>query len=955
MEEKEINTPSDIIEDNKSLSISSIFLNCNCSNLFIEAFSKDQQRLNLIFRKSDYVNSEKEIRIEKLNEYKEVKLVFDFECLSQELNLEKVQKLVYDFYDNIKNKNKTKLSLSIENCVINKFTNIVIPNNKLKLHELIISDELYNISPNLNIIFPEIEVNKLTLKKFKINSKLQLANFCKFIINSDCKELTLEDIFIELLIKKDQNDDEYNHLDCYFEHSNGVITLNNQYTYIQSLTLRDCPLFALSSNMFTLNEDLEPKFIDIDETSLINPSIITKFKIKGKQFDICFDLDSYKLKKEEEHEQEEEKEKENKIANEEEDYLDHLTYIFNIIIGFSEERKNINNIMDDDENEEDEEDEDKIGNIDRKYFNKLTFKNFDTTKYEYITNDLFTTVQEEDWILNKEEKERKKKWEDFEEKLKKFKFEKLPHAKSIIFENCSNFFIKWILHFVKGSENGNAFGGKNSEVDFELIKFKKCGRDYVDLKDILTMKINNLILFDTPVIIDHFNTEKKPHLDYVKDHLGSIGSLTIKINTLDYYNKEYNLNIFKTMEIITELIQCSQFNKNLTFDMSALSSIMTFLVYKKYYLKKDTYYQSDVEENGEYLMKKEEVESLNKENDINDNSNELTCVPKQFFFSLKKYRDYVINNVFKLNSLEGARITVSNEVIKKQTENYENLNYLLVKSKKHDKKSKLNNEIKKLDFGQNMINIDKDFKLFFSINNINTVTLKGVTFTRVSNTSVLKKEEGQTIINLVSFSEEEKKIIEENQYSKPIIPNYIIDMKTLNGLLFKNYLFEDIGSLFRYLMLKIEISEDNNVKDISTESYEKRYLLMDYFRNYYKMFNCFEENIKELVIIINNIRELKEFYCILSLYKVIMDKKNWIKEKVIVNNNQKDIELPNKKIIEREIGAYFLKDINEDEKEVYSEFNYYYSSQGEIKMLENKKFEINGYKYYFECQFNNQI
>ena len=951
MEAKEIITSSGNIENNNSLSISSIFLNCNCSNLFIEAFSKDQQRLNIVFRKSDYMNLDNEIRIEKLNELKEVKLIFDFECLSQELNLEKVKKLVYNFYSNIKNKNKTKLSLSIENCVVNKFTNIVIPNYNLKLNELIISDELYNISPNLNIIFPEIEVNKLTLKKFKINSKLQLANFCKFISNSDCKELTLEDICIELLIKKDQEDDEYNQLDCYFEHSNGVITLNNQYTYIQSLKLRDCPLFAFSSNMFTLNEDLEPKYIDIDDTSLINPSIITKFKIKGKQFDICFDLDSYKLRKE----QEEEEEKENKNDNEEEDYLDHLTYIFNIIIGFSDEEKNKNNKVGEDDNEEDEEDEDKIGNIDREYFNKLTFKNFDMTKYEYITNDLFTNIKEEDWILNNEEKERKKKWEDFEEKLKKFKFEKLPQAKSIIFENCSNFFIKWILHFVKGDGNANVIVEKNNEFDFELLKFKKCGRDYVDLKDILTMKIKNLILFDTPIIIDHFNNEKKPHLDFVKDNLGSIENLTIKMNTLDYYHKEYNLNIFKTMEIVTELIQCSKFNRNLTFDMNALSSLMTFLVYKQFYLKKDIYYQSTVEENGEYLMKKEEVENLNKENNIKVNIDELTCVPKQFFFSLKKYRDYVINNVFKLNSLEGARITVANEHIKKQTENYENLNYLLVKSKKQDKMSSPNNEIKKLDFGQNMVNIDKDFKLFFSINNINTVILKGVTFTRASNTNVLKKEEGQTIVNLMSFSEEEKKILEENKYPKPIIPNYIIDMKTLNGLLFKNYLFEDIGSLFRYLMLKIEVSEDNNAKNISNESCEKKYLLMDYFNNYSNMFNCFEKNIKELIIIINNIKELKEFYCILSIYKVILDKKNWIKEKVIVNKNPTEIELPKKKIIENEIGSYFLKDINEEEKEVYSEFNYYYSSEGEIKMLENKKFEINGYKYYFECQFNYQI
>lgn len=941
MEEKEINTPSDIIEYNRFQSISSIFSNSNLSNLFIEIYNKEQQKLNIVFRKSDYVNSDKEIRKDKLNELKEVKLIFDFECLSQELNLEKVKKLVYEFFDNIENKNKTKLSLSIENCVVSKFTNIVIPDNKLKFHELIISDELYNISPNLNILFPEIEVTKLTLKKFKINSKLQLANFCKFITNSDCKELTLDDIFIELIIKKDQYDNEYNYLDCYFEHSNGVITLNNQYTYIQSLKLRDCPLFAISSNMFTLNEDLEPKYIDIDETSLINPSIIIKFKIKGKQFDLCFDLDSYKIKKE--NEQEEEKE------NKEEDYLDYLMNIFNIIVGLSDEEKSKNNIVDEEENEEDE---DKIGIIDRKYFNKLTFKNFDTTKYEYVTNDLCTNLQEEDWILNIEEKERKKKWEDFEEKLKKLKFEKLC-AKSLVFENCSNFFIKWILHFVKGNEDIiNDYDEKNKDFDFELLKFKKCVRDYVDLKDILTMKIKNLILFDTPVIIDHFNTEKKPHLDCVKDKLGSIENLTIKINSLDYCNKEYNLNTFKTMEIIIELIQCSKFNKNLTFDMNALSTIMTFLVYRKYYLKKDTYDQYIVEENGEYLMKEEEIENLNKENDINDNDGELKFVPKQFFFCLKKYRDYVINNVFKLNSLEGARITIANEHIKKQTENFENLNYLLVKSKKNDKKNKLNNEIKKVEFGPNIVNIDNDFKLFFSINNISTVALKGVTFTRISNSSALKKEEGQTIINLVSFSEEEKKSIEENKYLKPIIPNYIIDMKTLNGLLFKNYLFEDIGSLFKYLMLKIE---DNNVRDISTESYEKKYLLMEYFRNYRKMFKSFEENIKVLVIIINSIKELKEFYCILSIYKVILDKTNLIKEKVIVNKNQKEIELPDKKAIEAEIGPYFLKDINEEEKEVYSEFNYYYSSQGEIKMFENKKFQINGYKYYFECQFEHQI
>lgn len=72
IEAKEIMTLSDIIDDNKSLSISSIFLNSNCSNLLIEIFSKNKQRLNIVFRKYDYVNSENEINLEKLNELSKI-------------------------------------------------------------------------------------------------------------------------------------------------------------------------------------------------------------------------------------------------------------------------------------------------------------------------------------------------------------------------------------------------------------------------------------------------------------------------------------------------------------------------------------------------------------------------------------------------------------------------------------------------------------------------------------------------------------------------------------------------------------------------------------------------------------------------------------------------------------------------------------------------------------------
>ena len=919
------------------LSISSIFENYNCSNYYLEIFNKEKNKINIVFRRPETVNSNKEIKIEKIKELKEIKLIFDFQCLSNELSFEKVNKLIYDFYELVKNDNKIKLSLVIENSLVNNFDNLDISNNKLKLNELVISDELYMMSPNLNILFPQIEVNKLVLKKIKINSRLQLENFCNFIINSECKELILEDIFIELIIKKDENDTEYNDLDGYFTYSGGVITLNHQYTKIRSLTLRDCPLFAISKDMFNLNTEIEQRYIDIDETSLINPSIITKFKIDGKKFDICFDLDSYKLIKEEEENDDNNDKKEN------EDYLDYLTYIFDIFIGFSDDDNNINNKKEEEDEESEEEDYDNLGKISREYFYKITFKNFDTTKYEYTTGDQVTLIKEENWILNDDEKKRKKKWEIYEQKLKEFKFEKLSNVKSLIFENCTNFFIQWIINFTQGNENKSI--RKSYDDDYELLKFKKCGKDYIDLKYILTMKINNLILFDTPLIIDHFNDEKKPHLDYLNNQFGSVENLTIKINTLDYYNKEYNLNTYKTMEILVELMQCIKFNKNLSFDMNALEMIMTFLIYKEYNKKIYIYSDPNIEESGKDIMSEEIINKINNDNLISNNSEKLTHVTKKIFFSTKIYRDYLINKSFELSSLENSKITIINAMIKKQSENYENQNYLI--SKKQGKKNIPNNELKKLEKGNNYINIDKDYKQFFSINKISTVTLKNVEFSHFMN-NLIKDLEKETIINLVSFTDEEKKIISDNAFHPPLIPNYRMDMKTLNGILFKNYLFEDIGSMFRYFVLKIEQNAGNDMAD-------KKATLSDYFFNYKKIFISFKENIKELTFIINNVFELKELFCILSVFKVILVAKNWIKESLVINNHRKVVLLPNKKIIEKEIGCYFLQDKNEEKNDIYSEFNYYFTSPGEENMFKDKKIMIDNYLYYIDCQFNDYI
>ena len=944
MDQKTPNIEEDLdIKQSKSslsnVSSSLFFKNYICSNLFIEAFNKSKDRINLIFRHPQYVNSKKEINIEKIREVKEIKLIIDFQCLSKELSLEKLKELIYSFIIISKENSNNyfpKLSLVIENTLINEFSSLVDPNNKLILNELRLSDELYNISPNLNKIFPQIQVNKLVLKKFKINSRLQLSNFCKFIIDSECKELILEDIFIELIIKKNEKDIEYNQINYYFTYTDGVISLGDQYTHIHSLKLRDCPLFVITENMFTLIKEIEPRIIDIDESSLINPSIITKFKINEKKFDICFDLDSYKVKKEENEENEE-------------DPLDYFEYIFNIIIGFSDNDKNKNNnkIEENGDNQENDEEDEIIGNLDRNCFYKLKFKNFDITKYEYITNEHENMIKEKNWILNNEEKKRKEKWEEFEEKLKKFKCEKLSNVKELIFDNCSNFLIQWILNFTVGNDNLDFKKSYND--DLELLKFKKCGKDYIDLKNILKMKINNLILFDTPLIIDNFNNDKKSHLNYFKNNLGSINSLTIILNTLDYYNKEYKLNTFKTMEILVELIQCNKFNKNITFGMNALSLIMTFLVYRKYFSKKNLYDNPDILEKGEDLMTKEDITKL--ENEKKSNNENLTFVSNKFYFCCKKYRDYLINKAFKLNSFEEANITIMNGTIKKQSENFEYFNYLLIKSKKIDKR---NREFKKVDFGLNFINIDKDFKQFFSINKISNVTLKNVEFSH-SIINSIKAEEGETIINLVSFTEEEKVAMKSNNYPEPKIPDYKMDLKTLKGILFKNFLFEDIGVMFRYFITNIDQSQVGNEKEVKNEEIDKKVIMMEYFKNYIKIFNNFNENIKKLTFIINDMKELKELFCILDFLQVILDKKNWIKEKLISNGKKRDVELPNKLVVDKKIGPYFLKDINEEEEEVYSEFNYYCQNPSEYNILKDKKIQINDYIYYLVCQFDYYI
>ena len=421
------------------------------------------------------------------------------------------------------------LNIIIKNCLVKNNTPLFVNDIKLILNKLYISDELYSMSPDLNILFKSFRPKKLILKSIKINSKLQLENFFNFIIDTECEELFLEDFFIELIIKKDNDDETYNDLDEYFYFEDGHIVINNykdkneeeenkekKETKLKKLKLIDCPLFAITEGTFKDINKYKNIKIDIDENSLLNPSMITKFRINKGLSDFCFDLDSYKLNEE----------------------------------GKDDDIKNIKYIID------------KIINDNNNEYNKLIFKNFDITKYEYITGENLTYIEETNWVLNKEEKERCKKFEEFDEKINdeiNKNLNKLSKLKSLIFANCSNYFIQLILKFLNSSKN-----------DLDLLKLKKCGKEHFNITKILSLKINNLILFDTPLIIDSFPDDEL-----------KIENLTIKINTLEYYCNENNLNYDKTIDNYIELINHQKLNQNLILEMNTLPILMEYLSSKK--------------------------------------------------------------------------------------------------------------------------------------------------------------------------------------------------------------------------------------------------------------------------------------------------------------------------------------------------------------------------------------
>ena len=146
----------------------------------------------------------------------------------------------------------------------------------------------------------------------------------------------------------------------------------------------------------------------------------------------------------------------------------------------------------------------------------------------------------------------------------------------------------------------------------------------------------------------------------------------------------------------------------------------------------------------------------------------------------------------------------------------------------------------------------------------------------------------------------------------------------------------------------------SELKEASNDMLEKKNNLNDYFKKFKSIFDYFKKNTKELTIIINNIYELKDFYFIFCILRILSDEKNIVNDIIkFKNNNNIIFKLPKKEVLNEVFSPFFLKEKNEFERYVCSEINYFNVSDEEQEMLSSKIAEIND-KYIFnlEIAFN---
>ena len=186
--------------------------------------------------------------------------------------------------------------------------------------------------------------------------------------------------------------------------------------------------------------------------------------------------------------------------------------------------------------------------------------------------------------------------------------------------------------------------------------------------------------------------------------------------------------------------------------------------------------------------------------------------------------------------------------------------------------------------------------------------------------------------------------------------NYIIDMKTLNEIIYKNKSMTDITDWLIYLSKNVKTSSEMSV---GSEVINNVYNIKEYAIEIKKIFDFFKN--KNITIKFENIKERKEFYCLLRILEVIYEKNT---QKVVYSEENKEkinmkieIIVPNQSKIKENIKDYFLKEKNEYNEDIFSIFNYYYTSDKEKEIFgdygqEKQTIDFKGFKFTIKYDYD---
>jgi hypothetical protein len=227
------------------------------------------------------------------------------------------------------------------------------------------------------------------------------------------------------------------------------------------------------------------------------------------------------------------------------------------------------------------------------------------------------------------------------------------------------------------------------------------------------------------------------------------------------------------------------------------------------------------------------------------------------------------------------------------------------------------------------------------MNKIETLILKDCNFEE----SFLdqKKIHSFSFINFINnINEKDKK------YTK-------IDIKSLNDYIYKNHLsFDNYSDFFNHL-IKTSIGST----ELDLNQYKSIQRIISFEEHLTKLFESLNNDKKEFTIIFSDIKERKEFYCLLYFFEEMQN-----------NNNFKDYEItkPKEKIkflspekfktLKQNLGLYFYQEKSElkQDDDFYTVFNYYYSSEDERNMFGEygnniKKIEFGKEKYQLKIEY----